>query len=72
MDMDVPADTAVQQRTVPVDTEADIVSFQDVSAAAYRVRSSIRCTPCGKSESLSEQYGMEVRAFNVVISIRIT
>jgi len=60
MDMDVPADTAIQQRTVPVDTEADVVSFQDVSAAAYRVRSSIRCTPCGKSESLSDQYGMEV------------
>ena len=39
---------------------SDVVTFQDVSAAAYRVRSSIRRTPCGKSESLSELYGMEV------------
>jgi len=34
--------------------------FEDVSAAAFRIRSSIRNTPCVKSERLSDILGMEV------------
>ena len=36
------------------------IHFEDVSAAAFRVKSGIRNTPCVKSERLSELMGMEV------------
>ncbi|XP_057311206.1 L-threonine ammonia-lyase-like isoform X1 [Hydractinia symbiolongicarpus] len=36
------------------------VTFEDVSAAAFRIKSGIRRTPCDKSERLSAMLGMEV------------
>jgi len=36
------------------------VYFEDVSAAAFRIRSGVRNTPCVKSERLSDLLGMEV------------
>lgn len=37
-----------------------IVSFEDITAAAYRIKNGTRSTPCTKSHRLSEMLGMEV------------
>lgn len=40
--------------------EPVVVSFEDVTAAAFRIKNGTRCTPCTKSYRLSEMLGMEV------------
>jgi threonine dehydratase len=37
-----------------------IVQFQDVSAAAYKIRGGIEKTPCNKSHKMSNLFGMDV------------
>ena len=36
------------------------VAFEDISRAAYRIKNSVRMTPCDRSHVLSEQTGMNI------------